>query len=205
MKIYTKTGDKGTTSLYDGNRIGKHEIIFDVLGQIDELSSRIGLCYATFMNNSVYRPTIALADDNEKRKILYKNINYLREIQSYLQDINSIIATIDKKIELEINCSKIEYIEQLIDEMNNLLPKLTKFILPGKNINDALVHTCRTQTRNVERYLWELHTCEGTIKGKKDIILNEIQIPENIFIYINRLSDYFFTLARYSLEIIDMV
>jgi cob(I)alamin adenosyltransferase len=86
MKVYTRTGDVGTSSLYDGKRIAKNTIIFDLLGELDELSCRIGmLC--------VLIPIIGFMDEHNRDGL----VKFLRDIQSGIQDINSIIATTDKK------------------------------------------------------------------------------------------------------------
>jgi cob(I)alamin adenosyltransferase len=162
-KIYTKTGDKGTTSLYNGTRIGKNTIFFDILGEIDELSSRIGLVYVLSC---------------EKMELQNE---FLRTIQSTLQDINSNIA----KAKVTISEDNITLLETRIDDMTRELPPLTKFILPGEQILDSHIHLCRTQTRKVERYLWKMK--------------ETVEIDEIICRYMNRLSDFFFTLARRTL------
>lgn len=180
MKVYTKTGDKGNTSLYNGNRIGKYEIFFDVLGEIDELSSRIGMVCSLLDNKDIS--------------------NKLREIQGKLQDINTIIATPNSEKTLpnilEIDVSNIE---KFIDELEKSNTKLTKFILPGVTQVDSQCHLCRTQTRKVERFLWKFHydnsilpTSEGDLIEIKDIV-----VDMNITSYVNRLSDLFFVLARF--------
>jgi len=162
-KIYTKTGDSGTTSLYDGTRTGKDSIYFDVLGNNDELTSRIGLVY------------VLMKDRSDSLDIS----NILRNIQSTIQDINSNIA----KAKVTISEDKVTELEKYIDIMTSELPTLTKFILPGENFVDANIHMCRTQTRKVERELW---------------IMNQtIEIDKVICQYMNRLSDFFFTLARW--------
>jgi cob(I)alamin adenosyltransferase len=189
MKIYTKTGDKGFTSLYDGSRTKKNEIFFEVLGELDELTSRIGMICALMKEKSPTRDKI---------------YNFLRKIQGKIQDINTIIATIKNKKNMpNITEEDVIEIESFIDELDNNLPKLTKFILPGVVELDAQCHLCRTQTRKVERFLWKLETSmnEITIKraGVQQILdLSTISISNsNIPEYINRLSDFFFTLARW--------
>lgn len=188
MKIYTKTGDKGTTSLYDGSRRPKSDTHFEVLGSMDELSSRIGILVA----------------------LTNQEIPLLRKIQRTLQDFNSHIATIKKvgkrlpMFELNI----VTELEEAIDEMEKLNSKLTKFIIPGVNQDDAQAHMCRTQARTVERSLIRLlenyKDQEKRIlqinQNQLDTTLIEITtftIPEVILVYINRLSDYFFVLARW--------
>lgn len=136
MKIYTKTGDSGNTSLYDGSRAPKHSVVFQVLGEIDELNCRIGLL-CTYITDT----------------------NMLRKIQRTLQDFNSHIATIDKtnKKLPALPESLVLELENMIDEMEKACPKLTKFILPGVITSDAHSHLCRTQARKAERYIVDMH------------------------------------------------
>lgn len=182
MKVYTKTGDKGETSLYDGNRASKHAINFEVIGEIDELSSRIGmLC--------VYCP---------ENKIL-------RKIQRTLQDFNSHIATIEKKGKKlpELSPQLLTELETAIDTMENENTKLNKFILPGVTIADAQAHLCRTQTRKAERALNAINSTSEVLVVTKNGLRNNIELKKEFTIpiimlqYINRLSDFFFVLARW--------
>lgn len=173
-KIYTKTGDTGETSLYCGKRISKDDYIFDILGNIDELSCRIGFLYSLINTSEI-------------------NISCnLKDIQQNLQHINSIIATEDpikqKKL-IRIDENDVNFLELTIDniEKNNL--KLTTFILPGENMKDAQSHLCRTQTRLVERLLWNFYK-------RKDIMNSQLDFHYTLK-YINRLSDFFFVLARF--------
>lgn len=186
MKIYTKKGDCGYSSLYDGKRIQKNNIIFDVLGEIDELTSRVGLlsCYVkNLLNNKIY--------------------DELYNIQGLLQFINSNIATIDEKKKekiYKINDEDVYNIESLIDYMDNINGSLTKFILPGSTLESSYCHLCRTQTRKVERYLWNLENSNETVLYKQnssELNLEDVHVDKNILKYMNRLSDYFFSLARY--------
>jgi cob(I)alamin adenosyltransferase len=183
MKIYTRSGDEGNSSLYDGSRISKSEIFFDVLGELDELSSRIGFLSSLLSSND--------------------NLNYififLRIIQGKIQDINTIIATIKtKKVLPKITDYDILLIEQQIDNIEKNNEPLTKFILPGVTQLDSQSHLCRTQARKVERYLWKLHNSKDNIIKTNGVIeLKEIVIDSLITSYINRLSDFFFVLARF--------
>lgn len=179
MKVYTKTGDKGKTSLYDGKRIYKTSLIFEVLGEIDELSSRIGVLYA----------------------LTNKKYIYLKEIQQTLQDINSNIATLNKEKKKlpKIEENHINKLEERIDTMDKVLPKLTQFILAGSYTDDAQCHLCRTQARKAERFLWKLDqsiNLEFVQKGEI-LDLTSIRIDSVILKFMNRLSDYFFVLARF--------
>lgn len=182
MKIYTKTGDKGTSSLYDGNRISKNSVIFQTIGEIDELTSRIGI-------------TCALSSSN------YLVVELLRKIQCKLQDINSIVATVDvkgRKIP-EINEDDVLFIEKKIDEFEKFNDSLKAFILPGVTVVDSHLHFCRTQARKVERMLWSLQNDESVVVAErgKTVDIGTVQFNPNLLKYVNRLSDFFFSFARY--------
>ncbi len=166
VSIYTKRGDNGNTSLLGGRRVSKSAGIPSTIGEVDELSSRIGMLYA-------------MANQGGHNFLL--SLPHLRSIQSRLQDINTMLASPENKREKVIQNlpSFTQELEAQIDHWEEKLPKLTKFILPGVTTLDAQAQLCRTQTRKVERELvkiWEL--------------------PEALLPYINRLSDYFFVLAR---------
>jgi cob(I)alamin adenosyltransferase len=164
MKIYTTTGDAGQTSFFDGSRAPKFSMAFQVLGEVDELSARIGLL-CTHLQDTIM----------------------MRKIQRTLQDFNSHIATLDKtnrKLPI-LSDSLVSELEETIDEMEKFNPKLTKFILPGVTTADAVAHLCRTQTRKAERYLIEYRMTELA------------ELPEVMFKYMNRLSDFFFVFARW--------
>ena len=184
MKIYTKTGDEGTTSLYDGSRINKHDIIFDVLGENDELNARVGKLWC------LIEEKLFNYDDN-----LF--VEYIRNIQSCIEIINSNIANPELKEEnnnkkrkscTQITDEMIKSLETKIDDMEKYLPKLTKFILPGVTIADCQSHLCRTQSRKCERMICNLN---------QTYILDK-----NILIYMNRLSDFFFVLSRFICNIL---
>lgn len=163
MKIYTKTGDQGTTSLVGGTRIPKSSVVLDVYGTIDELNAFIGLL------------------------ITEKKIPFLTEIQRDLFVIGGIIAT--EKESFEKFWGTIEFepmvkaLEDEIDEMTKILPEKTTFILPQGSKPITYAHICRTVCRKAERKL--------VILNEKDPYLQPCQK------YVNRLSDYFYILARF--------
>lgn len=182
MKIYTKTGDNGKTSLYDGRRIDKNTVVFDVIGELDELTARLGMA-------------VALCDVN------HHVANVLRTIQCKIQDINSILATIDKEGKKlpSISEEDVKYLETHIDDYSMVTPKLKAFILPGVTKVDAQIHLCRTQARKCERGLFGINKTEEVLLDHrgKDVDLSELVIDPVILKYVNRLSDLMFAMSRY--------
>lgn len=165
MKIYTKGGDQGTTSLYGGKRISKADLRIDSYGTIDELNSFVGLLMA------------GISDHTE--------METLQKIQNQLFVIGSQLAAgsnHDFKLP-EITEDMIKNLESRIDLMQEELPKLKHFVLPGGSTNVSYGHLCRTITRRAERKV--------VLLSQND----EIE-PINIM-YLNRLSDYFFVLSRH--------
>ena len=177
MKIYTKTGDKGNTSLYDGSKVSKDNIIIDCIGDIDELNSEIGCILAHLTH-----------EDNR----MLKYVKLLSDIQSQLFDLGALIAHPNnperKNITFDADQVYTKDLETSIDEMTLQLPKLVNFILPGGSKTMATIHKSRTVCRRAERKLVGLKT-------------NGIEIQDSCFVYINRLSDFLFTLARYVGEV----
>ena len=193
MKVYTKTGDSGNTSLYDGSRAPKYAINFEVLGEMDELSSRIGmLCVMVReMNGTI-------------NSMVEPKIDFLRKIQRTLQDFNSHIATIEQENRKlpYLSDTLVSEIESYIDAMEMVNSKLTKFILPGVNRDDGQAHLCRTQARKAERVLNNLHSTNELLtvtRGGESthVELEKFSIPDIMLKYMNRLSDFFFVLARW--------
>ena len=172
MKIYTKTGDKGTTSLISGRRVSKANLRIESYGTVDELNSYIGM----------------LRDQKE----LAHRKEILIEIQDRLFTIGSLLASDPKKVSHiaipQIDETDITDLEVAIDVMNEELPLMTHFILPGGHQAVSFCHLARTVCRIAERRCIELHTSEteGEEKGIDEIIIR----------YLNRLSDYIFVLSR---------
>jgi cob(I)alamin adenosyltransferase len=165
VKIYTKTGDKGQTSLLTGKRVEKYHPRIEAYGTIDELNSFIGLLEAY--------------DIDGPDKL------FLQNIQRKLFVAGSLLAMDEKNegfaIE-EITDNDILEIEQEIDRLTDILPKLKLFIIPGGSHAVATAHVCRTICRRAERIC---------------VYLSENgNVDTNILIYLNRLSDYFFMLSR---------
>jgi len=164
MKIYTKTGDKGNTGLYGGSRVSKNHIRIESYGTIDELNSWLGL----------------VRDQNIETH--FQSI--IIDIQKNLFIIGSILATPEEKKAkmLSLPESSIAVLEQEIDTMNDALPTMTHFILPGGHTTVSYCHIARTVCRRAERKVVELYETEP--------------FDELVLQYLNRLSDYLFVLAR---------
>ncbi len=168
MKIYTKTGDKGETGLFGGERVSKNSKRIAAYGTIDELNSYIGLA--------------ATEVKDEKVK------DELQKIQNQLFTIGTDLATPDNEKTKKLNIvrtpsSFYKVIENLIDNYEDKLNDLKNFILPGGSKGAALLHICRTICRRAEREV---------------VALNEtVKIEDNIIIFLNRLSDLLFVLSRF--------
>ena len=165
MKIYTKTGDKGFTSLIGGTRVAKHHIRIESYGTVDELNSYIGL--------------IGDQDITAHDKAI------LKHIQDRLFTIGASLAADPEKSKMiipDLHLADIELLEQEMDMMNESLPPLKHFILPGGSNAISFCHIARCVCRRAERIT--VHLSE------------ESTVDEKVNIYLNRLSDYLFTLAR---------
>lgn len=168
-RIYTKTGDKGETSLFNGTRVLKNNGCIEGYGNIDELNSILGFC-------------LTLLKDEKIRKIIFKIQNDLFQLGSDLATpIDSKNAKAVKFIR-RIGDKEITQLEAWIDELDQGLPKLTSFILPGGGSAGASLHIARCVCRRSERWV------TGLVKDKKT--------NPNALMYLNRLSDLFFVLAR---------
>jgi cob(I)alamin adenosyltransferase len=165
MKIYTKTGDKGFTSLIGGTRVAKHHLRIESYGTVDELNSYIGLI----------RDQDIAGHDKE----------ILKQIQDRLFTIGSSLAADPERSKMvipDLHMADVELLEQEMDKMNEQLPELRHFILPGGNNIISFCHIARCICRRAERIT--VHLAE------------ESTVDEKVNIYLNRLSDYLFTLAR---------
>lgn len=165
MKIYTKTGDKGQTSLIGGTRVPKDHIRIEAYGTVDELNSYIGLI--------------------RDQKIEESHKNSLIEIQDRLFTIGSILASDPVKSKMKIPELKeedITFLESEIDKMNEVLPEMRSFVLPGGHTTVSFCHIARCVCRRAERKIIHLSS--------------ESLVPEITIKFLNRLSDYLFMLSR---------
>jgi cob(I)alamin adenosyltransferase len=172
MKIYTKSGDKGKTSLFGGTRVPKYHLRIEAYGTVDELNSYIGLI--------------------RDQKIEEHTTQILIKIQTDLFTLGAMLATPPEKEKLKsgkdrLNISKIthasvECLENEIDAMNETLPPMTHFILPGGHTTVSFCHIARCICRRAERIATQLN--------------DENALDPQILVFLNRLSDYLFVLAR---------
>lgn len=174
MKIYTKVGDKGTTRLVDGSCVEKHNPRVEAYGSVDELNSYVGVVISEIAQLEALRPQMAT----------------LQKLQHHLFRIGSLVATnTDKDMNLfqslpQIEENHIQLLEQHIDQMTADLPVLKSFILPSGHPAVASAHVARTLCRRAERRVSEVYQTHP-------------ETLQNVLMYLNRLSDYLFTLARF--------
>ena len=166
-KIYTRTGDKGTTGLVDGSRLPKHAARMEAIGAVDEANSAIGLAVAALVGQP--------------------DADALTRIQNDLFDLGADIATpgtdfTPGEMTLRIIPAQVTWLEQAIDALNANMPPLRSFILPGGSEAAARVHVARATSRRAERAMVALADAEP--------------VNPAALAYINRLSDYLFVLAR---------
>ncbi len=176
MKIYTKTGDGGKTSLFSGERVSKTSMRIEAYGDLDELNSIIGAV------------TAAMGKHESEQKAV------LQQIQGLLLNIGAWLATTPGADSVRFLTSfpedSIQLLESKIDQMNELLVPLRQFVLPGGHPSAALAHVARTVCRRTERRVIAMVERED---GPEDTS----ETMKEILIFLNRLSDYFFVLARY--------
>lgn len=169
MKIYTKTGDNGTTSLIGGTKVPKSHLRIEAYGTVDELNSHIGLC-------------IDLLADEQGKKILL-------EVQDRLFTIGSSLAcdpVKEPKMQIpDLKETDIELLEKEMDRMNETVPPMKSFILPGGHITLSQLHIARCVCRRAERCCVRLEQ-------------ESLEVEAIIIKYLNRLSDYLFVLSRYA-------
>ncbi|MGB5287257.1 MAG: cob(I)yrinic acid a,c-diamide adenosyltransferase [Ignavibacteriaceae bacterium] len=168
MKIYTKTGDKGETGLFGGERVSKDSLRISAYGTVDELNSFIGLAITE------------VKDEGVKKNLL--------KIQNQLFVVGSDLATPEDEKTKKLNIQRTPAsfytdIERMIDDYEEQLDELRNFILPGGSKGAAILHICRTICRRAEREVVALK--------------NSVTIGENIIIFLNRLSDLLFVLSRF--------
>ncbi|MEO7983155.1 MAG: cob(I)yrinic acid a,c-diamide adenosyltransferase [Bacteroidota bacterium] len=175
MKIYTKTGDKGTTSLIGGTKVPKSHLRIEAYGTVDELNSHIGLCKDILV-------------DEQGGKILL-------EVQDRLFTIGSSLACDpikEPKMRIpDLKETDVELLEKEMDRMNALIPEMKNFILPGGHTTLSQLHIARCVCRRAER-------CCVRLELTADDGREQLEVEDIIIKYLNRLSDYLFVLSRYA-------
>lgn len=172
-KIYTRKGDKGETSLFTGQRVPKNDPFMHALGTVDECNSSIGSAISFLPKDSLFQQIV----------------EQLEIVQHALFDLGAALATprtraAEAKIEkTRFDAEETELLEKWIDEMTHQLPPLHTFILPGGHPAGAMLHVARVICRRAEREIVPLG--------------DHADVSESILVYINRLSDYLFTVSRY--------
>lgn len=166
MKVYTKTGDKGTTSLIGGTRVAKNDIRLEAYGSVDELNCYLGMIRSFDIDQKI--------------------IEELITIQAILFVVGGNLATDTavREVDVKLGCKEenVEFLERAIDRMDTELPPLKSFVLPGGNQAVSFCHIARTVCRRMERRILDLN--------------GETEVDGLILRYINRLSDYLFVLSR---------
>lgn len=168
MKIYTKTGDRGDTSLFGGERVQKNHQRINAYGTVDELNAFIGLALTEIKSDEVR--------------------NILIDLQNKLFIVGSDLATPENEKNKKLNIIRtseefIKKAESDIDNFTEKLDELRNFILPGGSKGSAMLHVCRTICRRAEREIVALKNSE--------------KVNQNILIFLNRISDLLFVLSRY--------
>jgi len=172
MKIYTKTGDKGTTQLIGGTRVPKHHLRIEAYGTLDELMSFLGLLRDHLEDDSLIQEIIRIQRD------LFTLGTFVA-----LDPDKAVLKNGRPRIDIpDLTEAHIRYLEKAIDRMNAELPPMQYFILPGGHPAVSVCHICRTVCRRAERRLTALYE----VSPFRPLYLQ----------YVNRLSDYLFVLAR---------
>ena len=169
-RIYTRTGDKGTTAIHGGLRVPKTDIRIEANGTLDELNVAVGALRTSLASDHMWQPK-------------------LRELQVNLMSLMSLVATLDEQRANNPNLlpdNLVGELERWIDDINSQCTPPDSFILPGGTQLATVMQQARVTARRAERNLWHLNYLDP--------------VPENILQYVNRLSDLFFIMARYELQ-----
>ena len=166
MKVYTKTGDKGTTALIGGTRVAKNNVRLEAYGGVDELNSHLGMIRSYPIDG--------------------ESVKQLIEIQNVLFVVGANLATDTtvSNMQKKLPCTDedVAFLERAIDKMDEELPPLQYFVLPGGRPEVSACHIARTVCRRVERRILDMN--------------REFEVDDAVIKYINRLSDYLFVLSR---------
>ena len=178
FKVYTRTGDRGDTGLFGGGRVGKDADRVDAYGEVDELNAVLGMVRAADGGIGAAAPSVPLATID----------GILVQVQRDLFAIGALLATPDREkmrdqlAKARLDEARVAELEAAIDAADELLEPLRTFILPGGTPKAAALHVARTVCRRAERRVVHLR--------------RETDVPDEVVVYLNRLSDLLFTLAR---------
>ena len=161
-RVTTKAGDAGTTTLADGSKVSKTHPLMHAIGDVDELNSLVGLLVTELTDAHALREPMG-------------------QLQQELFDVGAHLATVGA-----VGCPDAAWLEALVAELNEALPPLTEFVIPGGSRSAALAHVCRTACRRAERSLWALVSTADETSGDYTDAAR----------YTNRLSDLLFVMAR---------
>ncbi len=183
VKIYTKTGDKGKTSLRGGQRVEKSCLDIQVVGELDELNAVLGLATVNIRGRSCgCHPERAKRSEGSLEELVYFIVKIQRDLLKIGSEVASLQTTLSKKIE-KVDSNRVMEMEKMIDAWSQKLPKLNHFILPGDSLANAYLHLARAVCRRAERALVTL--------GKQK------KVRAELYKYLNRLSDFLFVGARW--------
>lgn len=183
-KIYTKSGDQGSTRLVDGQKVLKSNLRVEAYGCVDELNSQLGFCRSLIQESLTAHPHLMKIDQKIFR------------IQNHLFNLGSLLACEDREMKSHLrslDLSHVQFLEMSIDKLSTDLPELKNFILPGGHLISSSLHVARTICRRSERKVVRLFKDPGQdpeIHQNTDEVFFEL-------IYLNRLSDFLFVAARW--------
>lgn len=181
MAIYTKKGDKGETGIFSGKKVSKNDLLIEVLGTIDEANSYLGLS-TSFLEEKylINEQTRSLKTEVSSRSKEWNSLrDKITQVQKTLFKLGSIIAGAEGSVSKTV----VTKYEKEINEWTEAMPVLKNFIFPGGCSAAASIFVARTVVRRAERLIVKLN--------------NQKELNPGILVYMNRLSDYLFTLARY--------
>jgi len=191
VRLYTRTGDDGTTGTYGPTRCSKHSHRIECIGECDQLNAWLGYARSeclTLQSPSKSSPQV------ESYDLFKQMIETIEKLQYFLFKIGGILATVNyannRNLSLDISEEVIQDSEALIDELQNRVVPLKHFILPGGTRLSGILHLARTSCRTLERRIWAFN--------------DEVEpLPKEVLVFINRLSDLLFVLARVANKIAD--
>ena len=169
MKIYTKSGDEGSTGLFGGQRVSKSDVRVKAYGTVDELNSFLGLAIALIADEHL---------EGRLLKIQHDLFSIGANLASSRQEVK---VSSDKKVKVPLE--RVSEMEDWIDELSQQLPELKAFVLPGGTQSASALHLCRTVCRRAERVV---------VEAKE-----QMEIDPGVVVYLNRLSDLLFVWARW--------